>query len=146
MAKEIITSITINASPEKVWAIFSDFSNYPNWNPFIKSLKGNIAVGNRIEVLIAPPGAKAMVFKPKVLEFEHNKKFRWLGNFIIPGLFDGKHYFEVVDNQDGTTTFIQSEQFRGILVPFLSKMLDVDTKNGFEMMNQQLKEKSEASK
>lgn len=143
MAKEIITSIKINASPEKVWAIFSDFNNYSSWNPFIQSLKGDIAVGKKIEVLLTPPDSKAMVFKPIVLEFEVNRKFKWLGNFIFPGLFDGKHSFEFIANADGTTTFIHSEQFKGILVPFLSKMLDINTKNGFEAMNQKLKEKVE---
>lgn len=143
MAKEIITSIKINASPEKVWAIFSDFNNYSNWNPFIQSLKGDIAVGKKIEVLLTPPDSKAMVFKPKVLEFEVNRKFEWLGHFIFPGLFDGKHNFEFIANTDGTTTFIHSEQFKGILVPFLSKMLDTNTKNGFEAMNQKLKERVE---
>ena len=34
MAKEIKTEILINAIPEKVWSIFTNFDNYPNWNPF----------------------------------------------------------------------------------------------------------------
>jgi len=29
-AKEIKTEILINATPEKVWAILTDFENYPN--------------------------------------------------------------------------------------------------------------------
>jgi hypothetical protein len=43
-------------------------------------------------------------------------------------------------NGKGTTTFIQSEKFRGILVPFFKKMLDKNTTNGFDLMNQKLKE------
>jgi uncharacterized protein YndB with AHSA1/START domain len=42
MAKEIKTEILINASPDKVWAILTDFDNYPSWNPFITSLKGEV--------------------------------------------------------------------------------------------------------
>ena len=38
MAKEIKTEILINATPEKVWSILTSFDNYPNWNPFIKSI------------------------------------------------------------------------------------------------------------
>ena len=143
MAKEIKTEILINASPEKVWAILTDFQNYPNWNPFIKSITGNVAVGNKIVARLEPPEVSGMTFKPKVLQFDKNKKFRWLGNLLFPGLFDGEHQFELIDNGNGTTTFIQSEKFNGILVPLFKKMLDVNTKNGFVLMNEKLKELSE---
>lgn len=117
MATEIKTEILINASPEKVWAILTDFQNYPNWNPFIKSITGNVAVGNKIVARLEPPEVSGMTFKPKVLQFDENKKFRWLGHLLFPGLFDGEHQFELIDNANGTTTFIQSEKFNGILVP-----------------------------
>lgn len=139
MAKEIKTEILINASPEKVWAILVDFDNYPNWNPFITSIKGQVKVGSKISARIELPGAKGMTFKPKVLAFETNKEFRWLGHLLFPGLFDGEHKFELIDNGNGTTTFIQSEKFKGILVPFFKKQLDNNTTNGFNEMNQKLK-------
>src|SRR6185369_12184111 len=96
-AKEIKTEILINASPEKVWAIFSDFENYPKWNPFIKSLTGEVKVGEKISVTIQPYDSKAMSFKPKVLSFEANKEMRWIGRLLFGGLFDGKHQFEIID-------------------------------------------------
>jgi uncharacterized protein YndB with AHSA1/START domain len=40
MSKEINTEILINATPKKVWSILTNFAEYPNWNPFIKSIKG----------------------------------------------------------------------------------------------------------
>ena len=140
MAKEIKTEIQINATPERVWAILTDFDAYPTWNPFIKSLTGEVKVGNTITARIEPPKAKGMTFKPKVLVFEANQEFRWLGHLLIPGLFDGEHKFQLIDNGNGTTTFIQSEKFKGILVPLFKKMLDINTVNGFNEMNQKLKE------
>ena len=139
MAKEISTQILIQATPEKVWKILTDFSQYPLWNPFIKSLEGEVAVGKKIKAKIEPPRQSAMIFTPKVLAFAQNKEFRWLGHLFIKGLFDGEHKFELIDNQDGTTTFIQSEKFGGILVPLFRKMLDENTVEGFNLMNQQLK-------
>lgn len=143
MKKEIRTKILIAASPEKVWSILTDFKNYPNWNPFIKSLTGEVAVGKTIVAKLSPPNSSAMTFKPKVLVFDKNKEFCWLGNLFFRGLFDGEHKFELKDNQDGTTTLIQSEKFSGILVPFLAKMLDTNTVEGFKLMNQKLKELAE---
>ena len=143
MAKEIKTEILINATPEKVWSILTDFDNYPNWNPFIKSIKGDVKVGNKITVRIEPPEAKGMTFKPKVLSFDQNKEFRWIGKLLFKGLFDGEHKFELIDNGNGTTTFRQSEKFKGIFVPLFKKQLDNNTKNGFEEMNNKLKELAE---
>jgi hypothetical protein len=143
MTKEIRTEILINATPEKVWAILTDFDKYPNWNPFIKSITGNVLTGSKIRARLAPPGANEMTFKPTVLVFETNKEFRWIGHLLFPGLFDGEHKFELIENRNGTTTFKQSESFKGILVPLFKKMLDKNTTNGFNLMNEKLKERAE---
>ncbi len=143
MSKEIKTEIIIHATPEKIWSILTNFSDYPNWNPFIKSIQGEVKTGNRITARIEPPDAQGMTFKPTVLSFEKNKKFSWLGHLLFKGLFDGEHTFELFDNGNGTTTFVQSEIFGGILVPLFKKMLDNNTKSGFEVMNSKLKELAE---
>jgi len=142
MAKEIKTEILINASPTKVWSILTNFDNYPNWNPFIKSIIGDVKVGNKIMARIEPPEASGMTFKPKILSYETNKELKWIGHFIVAGLFDGEHKFELIDNGDGTTTFIHSEKFTGLLVGLSTKMLD-KAKQGFIKMNVALKIESE---
>ena len=143
MTKEIKTTIQINASPEKVWSILTNFENYPKWNPFIKSIKGDVKVGNKITARIEPPGAKGMTFKPRILAYETNKELKWLGHLWFSGLFDGEHIFELIDNGNGTTTFIQREKFKGLLVPMFKKMLDINSLNGFDNMNKKLKELAE---
>ncbi len=139
MAKEIKTSIAIEAAAAKVWAVLTHFDGYPAWNPFITSISGQAAAGEKIKVRIEPPGARAMTFTPRVLAFRENREFSWLGHLFIPGLFDGKHRFELIDNGDGTTTFLHSETFGGILVPLLSKIIDQHTAAGFQQMNIALK-------
>jgi|TARA_B110000285_G_C15111969_1_gene611644 hypothetical protein len=143
MALEIKTEIIINATPEKVWKILTNFRAYPNWNPFIKSIEGQVTIGEKIIARIEPPEAKGMTFKPKILTVVKNRELSWLGHLLFPGLFDGKHKFELIDNGNGTTTFIQSEKFKGILVPFFKKQLKNNTKNGFIEMNKKLKEIAE---
>lgn len=140
MTKEIKTEIAIDANPEKIWEILTNQNEYPNWNPFIKKFEGKLKIGERLKVVIQPENSSKMTFKPTVLECEGNKKLKWKGKFIIGGLFDGTHIFELIDNKNGTTTFKQSEIFEGVLVRFFN--LD-NTKLGFEKMNNELKKKSE---
>lgn len=145
MATTIQTSVRINAPVEKVWEIFSDFSAYESWNPFIRSLevKGTPQTGDRIRVQLTPPGQRGMTFTPKVIGFRRCHSLEWVGKLYVPGLFDGRHRFELTAHPDGTTTFVQTETFRGILVPFLKRMLNGPTREGFCRMNEALRNRAE---
>lgn len=143
MKKEIRTEIVIQASAERIWNILTDFDSYPNWNPFIKSITGKIEENSIFKVVIQAPDSKPMIFKPKVLVFEKEQEFKWLGHLFFRGIFDGEHKFELSANKNGTTTFIHSEQFSGVLVPLFRKMLETKTVKGFELMNQKIKEIAE---
>lgn len=145
MAKLLETKIIIQASAESIWNILTDFESYPQWNPFITSLTGEVQVGNKIRVRLEPPNASAMTFTPKILTKIANREFSWQGHLFIKGLFDGRHKFEIIDNGNQTCTFIHSEQFNGLLIPLLSSMLDKNTKDGFIAMNIKLKERAEAN-
>lgn len=142
MTEQIYTEILINAEPKKVWQILTDFENYPEWNSFITSLTGKVKVGNTISVRIFAPNGNSMKFNPVVLAYEPEKEIRWLGKFYFKGIFDGEHQFKLVDNKNGTTTFIHAESFSGFLVPFFKNNLS-HTKTGFEEMNLELKEMAE---
>lgn len=146
MYKEISTEILIESTPENVWRILTNFDQYPTWNPFIKSLQGSLRVGGKLTVRIEPPQTKGMTFKPTVLSVETNHGFSWRGRVLFKGIFNGDHRFELFDNHDGTITFKHSEQFTGILVPFLGKQLENNTKRGFEEMNRALKVLAESSR
>jgi hypothetical protein len=84
-----------------------------------------------------------MTFKPTCLKLVKDKEFRWLGRLWMPGLFDGEHIFELIDNGNHRIRFVQREKFKGLLVPLLWKQLDTGTRKGFELMNQKLKERAE---
>jgi uncharacterized protein YndB with AHSA1/START domain len=54
--RRIETGIEIDAPPSRVWKLLTDFARMPAWNPFIKSISGNLTQGARLSVYIAPPG------------------------------------------------------------------------------------------
>ena len=58
MSRSIETSIAIAAPRLRVWSVLMDFPSYPDWNPFIRSIKGKPQVGETLEVVIQPPGLK----------------------------------------------------------------------------------------
>lgn len=141
--REILAEITIDAPVETVWDILVDFPEYANWNPFISQISGTPEPGEKLEVFIQPPGSKGMSFHPRVLIFEPKRELRWLGRVFLPGIFDGEHIFQMEPVGESTTRFIQREKFTGLLVPFLWKSLDTNTRRGFHAMNEALKVKAE---
>jgi hypothetical protein len=134
----------IGASPERVWSVLTDFASYPAWNPFVKSISGELRAGSRLAVRIAPAGGAGMSFKPAITELREATVLEWLGHLLIPGIFDGRHRFELTPGNGGETIFTQSETFGGVLIPFLSAALK-DTERGFLAFNEALKTRSEAA-
>src|SRR5664279_4409772 len=122
------TQIEINASAERVWSILMDFPDHARWNPFVRSIEGPATVGGSLSVCIQPPGSNGMRFRPTVLAVEPKREFRWKGKLLIPGLFDGEHFFMLEPKSDTQLVFRQSEVFSGLLVPLFRRSLDGATK------------------
>jgi len=141
--REIRTKIEINATPEKIWGILTKFDDYTNWNPFIISIEGNLKPRSRIKVVIQPPGDSTTVFRPRINTLKRFESFSWIGHFLIVGLFDGHHIFELesIDNQK--TRLIHREEFSGLLVTLFWEKVQTKVKAGFESMNVVLKEIAE---
>ncbi len=70
--------------------------------------------------------------------------FEWLGRPGIPGIFDGRHRFELRPLPGDRTRFVHTEQFRGLLVRPMRRSLDAGALAGFEAMNAALKARVEA--
>ena len=143
MTHHLHTEIEIDAAPATVWTILTDLARYPDWNPFITSATGTVATGERLVNRLQPPGGKALTFKPTITEVDEGRALEWLGRLGVPGVFDGRHRFEVDPDGDGTR-LVQTETFTGVLVPVLKKSLDTDTIAGFRAMNEALKARAEA--
>ena len=139
------TEIDINASGERVWRVLTDFSAYGEWNPFITSISGEVRRGARLKVRVQPSGGRGMTFRPTVLAADRNRELRWVGRLLFPGIFDGEHAFLITPLENGRVRLRQQETFRGLLVPLLRRLLDGQTRAGFEAMNRALKERAERS-
>ena len=143
LVRQLTTTIEIESSPDVVWAILMDFEAYPEWNPFVREIKGNQSEGGQLSVRLQNPGGKAMTFAPIVTEAIPERRFSWLGKLGLKGVFDGHHHFDIAVTDGATVQFTQSEDFSGALVPVLWGMVTKKTRAGFESMNTALKERAE---
>jgi hypothetical protein len=144
MHHELHTEITINAPSDVVWQVLVDLDRYAEWNPFVVEASGRVGVGERLVNRLQPPGGRAMTFRPTVTEVDGGRVLEWLGRLGLPGVFDGRHRFELRATPSGGTTLVHTERFDGLLVRAMRSGLDTNTKAGFEAMNAALKTRAEA--
>ncbi len=143
MDKRIKTEIVINTSREKLWVLLTNFNDYPRWNPFIRSIEGQLKQGERLTNRLQN-GEKTMVFKPVVQELVPFHSFSWLGSLWVKGLFDGRHYFCIEEIAPNQVKLIHGEDFSGILSTAILKKIGESTRNNFVAMNQALKQLAES--
>lgn len=112
----------------------------PEWNPFFTEAVGQPVKDATLEVSMQPVGKGPQSFSPKVLEVTPNRRLVWRGRLIMPGVFDGTHYFTIEPRCDGSVRFVQVEEFGGMLVPFASFG---PYRQGWIKMNEALKRRAE---
>jgi hypothetical protein len=142
MQHRIQTDIDIAAPPGTVWEHLTDLASYAGWNPFIPQAAGTVEVGARLSLRLRPPGGRSLPIRPQITEVVPGEVLEWLGHLGVPGVFDGRHRFELIAVPSGTR-LVQSESFSGLLVRPLKGFLDGGTVAGFEAMNAALARRSE---
>jgi hypothetical protein len=105
----------INAAPEKIWKLLTDADNFPRWNSTVTSIKGKIALGEKLELKV--PLDPKRTFKPKVSAFEPASKMEW-SDGMAP-MFKGVRTFTLEKKNDGSTDFTMSEVFAGVMLPMI---------------------------
>ena len=137
----IRTETEIEAPPAAVWAVLTDFAAYPEWNPFITEASGTLAVGDVLTLRMVPGTGKPHTFTPVVRAVRENSELVWFGALRWAWLFSAEHRFGLSE-VGGATRLVQSEVFRGVLVPLLRTTID-QTERDFRALNAALKERVE---
>lgn len=141
--KKINTAIDIAAAQTVVWDVLTDLASFHEWNPFIVRAQGELVPGARLVLRMRPHGDREMTFRPRITSVDPQRELEWFGHLGVPGLFDGRHHFQLEKTTTGTR-LVQSETFTGGLVPLFSKGLHGGTRLGFVAMNQALRDRAEA--
>lgn len=109
--------------------VLTDTAAYPQWNPFVRRLDGDLVVGSRLTVVLQP-AEKATTLRPRVVDVQPGRSFTWLGHIGVPGLLDGRLTFSVQTDGDDAR-LVQHETLSGVLVPLFRRMLTTDTPAAF---------------
>jgi hypothetical protein len=132
-------AVSIRAPQERIWPILTDASAYPEWNPTIDHVEGNIAEGERLKVF--PKGSSATAFSVVVEEVAPGRKMVWRGGMPFGSLI-GRRTFVLRPHKDGTVEFEMRESYTGWLARWMRRMVP-DLQSSFEQFAVALKRRAE---
>lgn len=141
--QQLDASIEIEATPERVWVVLTDFARYPEWNPFITEAAGDLREGARLKVTLKVPSTRPVTFRPRVLAVCPNQEITWRGVTGLRGLYDGVHTLSIEPLEEGRCRFRTHEDVTGVLSPFMEGITR-RTQLGFEMLVRAVKQRAEA--
>lgn len=145
-AREIATEIEIDAPPARVWAVLVDTPHYPQWNPFIVAVRGELSVAHEIRFLFRIPPAPRMPGRATVLKVEAGAELRWAGRLLWPWLFRAEHYHLLAPVEGGRTRFAHGEIFSGLTAALAWPLLRLFAQPVYARFNQALRERAELLK
>jgi hypothetical protein len=136
--KTVTATTQIDAPPMAVWAVLTDLSSYPEWNPLFREASGRVAVGERITLrAVQPANGRLMTVRAKIVAADPGAELRWASS--LPVLMSGEHSF-VLTPLDGGTRLAQTEIYAGLLAATVSVPR---TETSFQALNEALKQRAE---
>lgn len=135
---EYAVTINIQAQPNRIWPLLTTAGDFPRWNSTIKSISGNIALGEKIKLCatIAPE----RIFNLAVKEFVPERKMVW-SDGTAP-MFTGVRTFTLTPKADSSTDFSMAEVYSGLMLPMIAGSLP-DFRPAFEQYASDLKREAE---
>lgn len=123
MTKYSVTR-TIEAEPQVVWDLLTTAADYPDWNPAVLGVEGEIEDGATIRLTsVVNPQRQ---FKLKVTDVRPPNHMVWWDGMPL-GLFKGVRTFDVTANGDGTSEFEMEEVYSGLMAPLITKSIPDQT-------------------
>ncbi|WP_224333929.1 SRPBCC domain-containing protein [Haloprofundus halobius] len=138
--KHVHTSIDIEAPPSIVWEVLTDFDAYHEWNPYITEASGEVGEGETVEIRVEPTGRRSSRLKCEVTNVVAERRLQWVGSLRVPGLFTGRHTFELEPLGDDRTRLVNREEVSGLLARFV---VTDETPLDYDWMNQELARRAE---
>lgn len=125
MARTIQNTVRIDAPPATVWAVLTDFDERPEWDPYYREVRGELAPGARITVRASLNDANGLVTShPRIVVLDPGERLAWTNRFVVPGLLDSHNEFRLTSPKAGVTELHQTERFSGLLVALSKGTLD----------------------
>ncbi|NRA35215.1 MAG: SRPBCC domain-containing protein [Polyangiaceae bacterium] len=113
MPSEIVTELEIDAPPSLVWRVLCDFDAYPEWNPFVLSMRAKLTEGAKAMARFDVGLRRPLPMPLRIVTVDPEREFAWAGG--TEPFMQGRHYFRLESLPNNRTRLIHGEEFTGVL-------------------------------
>jgi uncharacterized protein YndB with AHSA1/START domain len=132
----------IDASPEMVWSVITDFACYKEWNPFVIDCDAKLEPGAPISMRVRL-GPREISQVETVSSVVEHMLFEYRMKPIKPFLYSYRQH-HVTSNGMGGTTYRSYFELNGWLSGLTDLSVGKHLRHGFESMTDALKQRSES--
>ncbi len=140
--EEIHTTAVIEAPAFVVWQVLTDFRKYPEWNPFIVKINGELKVNSKLAMEMKFANEKIVHGEFLVMGAEVEREISW-GGKNGGNLFVMEHRLAIQPLARNRVTFLHTGRFGGDIVLLVARNLHLLLEKQFENMNVALKARAE---
>jgi hypothetical protein len=137
------TAFPIGACADTVWEVLTDFEQYPERNPSLPSISGELRPGSTVSLTLAMPGRPSSKLKARLGDVEAGRRLTWHGNVGADWLFAGTREFLIDAQTDGTVRFTHVEDVRGVLFPLFRAIMGGANQRHHDALNAALTERAQ---
>ena len=139
------TETEIAATKAQVWQVLADFGAYPDWNPLMIKVVGDVKPRGRMDWSSRLNG-EVRDYNARIDRVRPLQELSWTGPISGLGrtLFWGEHRFIIEDAPNGRVRLINTERFGGLMTIPLRAFLQRDVHAAYEATNRALKARAEA--
>lgn len=136
--------IEIDATSTRVWDVLLNFASYPEWNPFVLSVVGELRESSIISVRLALPEGDESEFDAEIVRYVPGEELRFRSVVLAPWLLRREQFWQLRKTADDRCRFVQGADVSGLLLKIGGKTPERMAR-GFVYMNQALKRRIEST-
>jgi hypothetical protein len=137
------TKFSIGASAATVWKVLTDFELYPEWNPSLPSISGELTPGATVALTLGMPGRPSPKVQAKLVDVTEGRRLTWHGNAGADWLLAGDREFVIDEQPDATVLFTHVEDVHGALFPIFRASMGGAIQGSHDGFNAALKARAE---
>jgi demethylmenaquinone methyltransferase / 2-methoxy-6-polyprenyl-1,4-benzoquinol methylase len=121
--KTLAAKIDVEAPPDRVWEVLTDFPSYPQWNPFMFSVEGRAEAGAHLRIGMQRRGGMVLRFGGRVVVADPPRELAWTGEGLRghwPGLLRGDRRVVIEPLAGGRSRLQMHTTFTGVLSPLMA--------------------------
>jgi hypothetical protein len=136
---ETVTDIIIDASADRVWETVADLPAYPNWNPVLRHVRGELTPHKALTVVRVSADGGEITEHATVVLYRPGREIRWRTRALLPWLLDVEHTFKIEPLGRDQVRFVHWLSRSGLLAYLLPQNSEAAIRDQLDVMNLALK-------